>query len=184
MMKQIVLALVILVTVVSSALATDSFDDLGNPNDPKVNERANACFDGATFEGKCDSPLMWEAGWYLIRYEAKIYKPEDIPEWLWWILPPHDVPQTSVFGKCIITISSFGSKAIVSVPGSILSGKSGYDNLVSASGFTFVWSSDGPLRAGGTIGSKYWFGNVGSDGGWSGSVDSSQCSAAPTAPKS
>ncbi len=58
-------------------------DDLGNPNDPSENERANACFAGGSWEGKChrtdvdfdgdvdeqDVNWMWRCGWYVIRAE-------------------------------------------------------------------------------------------------------------------
>lgn len=184
-MKRIILTLILLLGIANVVTAIDSYDDLGNPNDPAVNERANACFIGATLEGKCDSPLMWEAGWYLIRFEYEVFAAENIPEWVAWVLPPEVRPQelANVGSEpCIITITAFGASATTRVPGSILSGKSGLNNSVSAGGFTFVWSSDGPLRAGGKVGDKYWYGNIGSNGSWASAVDASECPATPSAP--
>lgn len=39
-------------------------DDLGQPNDPRVNERANACYAPGYV---CQGEAEWEAGWYAIR---------------------------------------------------------------------------------------------------------------------
>jgi hypothetical protein len=69
-------------------------DDQGNPNDPTVNERANACFAGGSLEGKChttdadangviddlDVAFMWWCGWYIIRAEQGLLRAEDTPE--------------------------------------------------------------------------------------------------------
>ncbi len=78
-MKRFIVAFV-LVFAASFALAQD---DLGSPNDPAENERANACFAGGSWEGKChrtdtdfdgdvdihDINWMWRCGWYVIRAE-------------------------------------------------------------------------------------------------------------------
>lgn len=188
MIKRIAIVVIVLAAIVSTVFALPGFDDLGNPNDPRVNERANACFEGATLYGKCDSPLMWEAGWYLIRYEAKIFTAEEIPSWVAWILPEEALPKLlrgTGIQPCVITISSFGASATVIVPGSVLGGKSGYNNTVSAGSISFTWTNDAgspQLRAGGPIGTKYFYGTVGSNGAWAGSVDASKCPASPTAP--
>lgn len=61
------------------------------PNDPFVNPDANACFAGGSWEGKCGDDLeMWQAGWYLIRWEKGIIAEDDIPDQYKWILPPVD----------------------------------------------------------------------------------------------
>lgn len=62
-------------------------DDLGNPNDPNKNERANACFEGGTMAGKCDSEWAWTCGWYLIRYEAGIFSRAVFPDTCAILLP-------------------------------------------------------------------------------------------------
>lgn len=61
------------------------------PNDPWVNPDANACFTGGSWEGKCGDDLeMWQAGWYLIRWEKGIISEDDIPDQYKWVLPPVD----------------------------------------------------------------------------------------------
>jgi len=86
--------IVLIVLLISSILVlAGGFDDRGEPNDPAVNERANACYEGGTLEGKCDSQLEWDAGWYLIRYEFGIFQRTDIPGWVEWVLPPETMPE-------------------------------------------------------------------------------------------
>ncbi|MGB7338367.1 MAG: hypothetical protein WBC91_05700 [Phototrophicaceae bacterium] len=87
MLRNLIMVIVCLVVSSLLVIADDSFDDEGNPNDPTINIRANACFDEGSLAGKCDSDLMWTAGWYLIRLEQGIFSAEDIPSFLWWILP-------------------------------------------------------------------------------------------------
>jgi hypothetical protein len=58
---------------------TAGSDDRGNPNDPRTNERANACFEGGSMAGKCDAVNEWEAGWYLIRFETGLISREQVP---------------------------------------------------------------------------------------------------------
>lgn len=81
------LILVLICLVSFSIVHAAGLDDRGNPNDPAVNQRANACYEGGTWEGRCDTDLEWIAGWYLIRFEAGIFSRADIPAWLHWMLP-------------------------------------------------------------------------------------------------
>ncbi len=89
------LLILIFITVITSSLifAEFGYDDQGVINDPQINERANACYEGGTLEGMCDSQLLWDAGWYLIRFEFGLLSREEIPDWLTWILPQEIVPQ-------------------------------------------------------------------------------------------
>lgn len=62
-------SLLILILIFFSVVlvSADGVDDQGNPNDPNVNERANACFEGGDMAGKCDTEWEWMCGWYIIR---------------------------------------------------------------------------------------------------------------------
>ena len=94
-MQRITFALVILVIsliIVTVVFAVPGFDDRGNPNDPRVNERANACYEGAILEGKCHTQAEWDAGWYLIRFQFGLLGRDDIPEVYHWVLPPLETP--------------------------------------------------------------------------------------------
>ncbi|MEQ8674927.1 MAG: hypothetical protein RLP44_03840 [Aggregatilineales bacterium] len=80
----------VVITIVLSLLVFGvvfaGFDDEGNPNDPRINERANACYEGGTLEGKCSTEAEWQAGWYLIRYQNGMINRQGIPEWAQWVL--------------------------------------------------------------------------------------------------
>lgn len=67
--RSILTILVMLFSVV--LVSADGVDDQGNPNDPDVNNRANACYDGGDMEGKCDTPWEWMCGWYVIRLDSQ-----------------------------------------------------------------------------------------------------------------
>lgn len=89
-MRRVICLGVVLIWV--SALCAQ--DDRGVANDPKVNERANACFAGGSLAGKChttdadfdgrvdasDSAFMWRCGWYMIRVEQGLILHADAPE--------------------------------------------------------------------------------------------------------
>ena len=91
MLKHSIIILILFVLTVGAVSAQTSSDDVGNLINPNEDANANACHQGGTFEGKCDSELMWYAGWYLIRFEYGLIDRSDIPEWLEWILPPEPV---------------------------------------------------------------------------------------------
>lgn len=91
-MKRIIILLVFtLFSVV--IVSADGIDDQGNPNDPNVNDRANACFEGGSMEGKCDTPWEWVCGWHLIQFEYDLTTREDFPNWCISILPPEILPE-------------------------------------------------------------------------------------------
>lgn len=94
-----ILALILALTLSGAAYAA-SVDDLGQPNDPRINERANACYEGAEWAGKCVIEIEWVAGWYYIRLKAGIIGLDDIPSHIAWILPsPSDAgPPVVVMG--------------------------------------------------------------------------------------
>jgi hypothetical protein len=88
MLKRLIVALSVLLLSSIAVFAEAGFDDQGNPNDPTVNERANACYEGASMENRCQTELDWQAGWYLIRFEFGLLSREEVPSWVAWVLPP------------------------------------------------------------------------------------------------
>lgn len=68
-------------------------DDNDMPNDPLVNEDANACYADGTMADKCQTEWAWECGWYLIRWEATIFSDEQMPERCQILLPVPEIPQ-------------------------------------------------------------------------------------------
>lgn len=90
-MKKLLLGLSILfvlLSVVALAYAQEA------PNDPSVNEEANACYTGGSMEGLCgttdhdgngvvdDYESEWDfrCGWYLIRYQYHMIGSGNMPE--------------------------------------------------------------------------------------------------------
>lgn len=71
---------IILALAVITTLGVMAEDDEGNPNDPRENERANACYEGGVMEDKCDTNWEWTCGWYVIRYNYQMIGEEGVPE--------------------------------------------------------------------------------------------------------
>lgn len=88
-MKQLFVVVLGLMLLCGAAVAQT---DNGQPNDPFVNEQANACYAGGSLEGKCapdgngngivddyEADWAWNCGWHLIRLEAGIIHESDMP---------------------------------------------------------------------------------------------------------
>lgn len=88
-MKRLIGVLIVVCIALSGLGAAVALgtDDQGNPNDPTGNDRANACYDGSTMEGKCGTEWAWVCGWYIIRYDAGIYTREEVPATCRILLP-------------------------------------------------------------------------------------------------
>lgn len=106
-MKAVTRLLLVLAMLAGSISAFASgYDDRGVVNDPHENDRANACFDEATLENRCDTTdldedgdveqwekdWMWVCGWYLIRYESDMITRDGFPSICEWVLPAEFVP--------------------------------------------------------------------------------------------
>lgn len=85
-MKRLMILLTVLLLGTLTAVA--QVDDQGNPNDPTVNDNANACFEGGAMEDKCDTDWEWDCGWYLIRFNYGITPREEFPVRCAILLPP------------------------------------------------------------------------------------------------
>jgi hypothetical protein len=84
-------------------------------NNPLINEEANACYIGGTWEGQCgnvdvnrdgiveqwESDYTYTVGWYLIRFEFGIISREDFPVEYSWALPPKPEPVPSSSGPIV-----------------------------------------------------------------------------------
>lgn len=83
----------LLIIMIFSTLLVVAEDDQGN-NDPNDNERANACYNDGSLEGKCDTAWEWICGWHLIRFEEGILSREEFPPSCASLLPPEIEPDT------------------------------------------------------------------------------------------
>lgn len=95
MFKSNTIFITLLTLLISSVFVlADGTDDEGNPNDPNVNDRANACYEGGAMEGKCDTDWEWMCGWHVIRLDPQN---EDLrasfPPACISLLPPLIVPE-------------------------------------------------------------------------------------------
>ncbi|MFN8377652.1 MAG: hypothetical protein U0452_03175 [Anaerolineae bacterium] len=94
-------------------------DDQGNPNDPAVNERANACYAGGTMDGKCTNELEWQCSWYLIRFETGMISRAEFPAACAGLLPelpsPAAVPTTPAVptAGCVFVVTNLSSSGWV-----------------------------------------------------------------------
>lgn len=98
MLKRTIFTILIMLFSVM-LVSADGVDDQGNPNDPDVNDRANACFEGGSMEGKCDTEWEWACGWHLIQFEYDLTTRDEFPAWCISIIPPEIVP-ASVVSRC------------------------------------------------------------------------------------
>jgi hypothetical protein len=73
------LILVSLMAIFINLVFAIELDDEGNPNNPRENARANACFNGGAMAGKCDDAWEWNCGWFMIRYDAGMISRADFP---------------------------------------------------------------------------------------------------------
>lgn len=87
-MKRSALILLVLFLTVSAIVVYAFNPTTPAENDPLINEDANACFIGGSMVGICgDSDLLWNAGWYLIRFERGIITRDQVPDQFKWVLP-------------------------------------------------------------------------------------------------
>ena len=78
------------VLVIMAGLALllhNGLDDELKPNIPLINERANACYGGASLSGKCASEEDWICGWSVIRLEDGLMTHEEFPQECAVLLP-------------------------------------------------------------------------------------------------
>lgn len=68
-------------------LLHNGFDDELKPNIPLINERANACYGGASLSGTCASEEDWVCGWSVIRLEDGLMTREEFPQECVTLLP-------------------------------------------------------------------------------------------------
>lgn len=78
-----VIAFSLMVVVLSSTLLLSQAQDIGSddqgmPNDPRVNDRANACYDDPRFLDQCDTPIEWHCGYTVIRYDYALIDREAV----------------------------------------------------------------------------------------------------------
>lgn len=99
--------LFLLLILMTGTAVNAGTDDRGQPNDPNVNERANACYEGGVFAGKCGNTdldrngsveaweidLFWTCGWYRIRFDFRLLSREVFPLPCGWALPSASTTQ-------------------------------------------------------------------------------------------
>ncbi|GAB1421119.1 hypothetical protein MASR2M15_12600 [Anaerolineales bacterium] len=72
---------VLLLSVLAAITFAFGFDDKGQLNDPSTNLDANACFEGGSLAGRCTTDWDWICGWYLIRFEEGLIRPDQVPDY-------------------------------------------------------------------------------------------------------
>jgi hypothetical protein len=80
-----VLALFLIISS-SAILAEDAASSQGAPKE--LDSLANACSPDGSLAGKCNTDMLWDAGWYLIRFEQGMTAHTGFPTRLIWVLPP------------------------------------------------------------------------------------------------
>ncbi|HEX2621001.1 MAG TPA: hypothetical protein VHL11_12660 [Phototrophicaceae bacterium] len=152
MNKYLILPIFLLVCLALLTVPTmaDGVDDHGDPNDPTVNERANACYDGGTLANLCnstdldgdkeitefDTDWMWKAGWYLIRYEYDLISIEDFPDLYRGVIGNQG-------GGCTVTPLHWEAMGLsspeVTIPSDVLNGSSDPNDKIGVTPYGFDW---------------------------------------------
>lgn len=131
MTKRLALGLFLIVSLVGLVLAVAGLDDRGQPNDPRTNSRANACYEGGTLAFKCgttdldgdgvitqsESDALWNAGWYLIRFEQGIISRENFPAEYAWVLPQPSSPAPNALSVPPAASQTLASPSSTPTPG-------------------------------------------------------------------
>jgi hypothetical protein len=78
-----------------AVLLHNGLDDELKPNIPLINERANACYGGASLSGLCSSEEDWVCGWSVIRLEDGLMTREEFPLECVSMLPSQAAAETS-----------------------------------------------------------------------------------------
>lgn len=100
-----VFALILTAALFILSLGVMAAQDEPLPNDPNVNEAANACLEGGTLAGKCwEDADMWNTGWYLIRYQYGMIDRAIFPDQHKWSLPSlAEEEVAAAAGACEVT---------------------------------------------------------------------------------
>jgi hypothetical protein len=81
----LLLVLALFLIISSSAILAEDAASQDAPNE--INILANACSSDGSLAGSCDTDVLWEAGWYLIRFENGMTDHTGFPTRLIWALP-------------------------------------------------------------------------------------------------
>ncbi len=134
-------------------------------------DSANACAAGGTMAGKCSvidpgficppevsdcqaySEMLWQGGWYLIRFEQGLFSRDQIPGAFQWLLPL-PAADTDAAGTCTVDIGSSNAAklgladSMVVVPLAVINGQSDPDANYGATPYGFDWRAiDSPFTA-------------------------------------
>jgi hypothetical protein len=113
MKTSLVRLLALCILVFSAIVGIQAQDDEGNVNDPNDNGRANACYEGGSMAGQCDTPEEWEAGWYLIRFEYGLITLEQFPDFFNWALPDYLFADEEASASANCFVHSSGTKSLL-----------------------------------------------------------------------
>ncbi|MEO0597268.1 MAG: hypothetical protein AAF126_14255, partial [Chloroflexota bacterium] len=124
MQKKSVWALVLSLTVgmlLSMALLLQAqaigVDDTGAPNDPRVNDRANACYDDPRFLNQCDTPIEWHCGYTIIRYDYGLIDQNAVIAGGCGAYLPRELSSTSLDGTNIDATGEYAIRSLAICPG-------------------------------------------------------------------
>ncbi|MBK9749142.1 MAG: hypothetical protein IPO91_20515 [Chloroflexi bacterium] len=95
MLQRLVIVTLLFLLVAIPAFAQEDTETQDLPNDPYVNDAANACLEGGAMEYRCHTELEWQAGWYLIRFQVGMITRAQVPDWVAWVLPPEIVEESA-----------------------------------------------------------------------------------------
>lgn len=155
---------VLIITLLSTGISFAQEPTNPSENDPNTNPSANACFVGGALAGKCHTTdldrdgqiepweiaYMYNGGWYLIRFQFRIYSRSEVPLLYHWMLPPElPLPNGALADDttCIIYLTGpiAGAPTTLIVPMEVIIGGVNPGGIPN-NPYGFAWGGGGILN--------------------------------------
>jgi hypothetical protein len=165
-------------------------------NNPRTNPNANACYIGGSLYGQCENydldhdrkvdieeiKYMYDAGWFVIRYEEKLFLRSQVPRMYRWLIGPEPIDYSAggtvvtAQPTCTISLTGpiVGAPTTLIIPIAVING--GVDpNGIPNNPYGFDWGVTGRLNVVVPSGGFVIY-DLGAFGGWyTGHVASTTC---------
>lgn len=128
----------------ASGATTEDTNTENLANDPELNPNANACLEGGSMAGKCNSDWEWTCGWHLIRLENGLISQDEFPGGCFSLINEASASSPCEPQRDVFRLEPLAPTASVSAPG-VLGNDGSCTQVVSSSSATELSSSIGTV---------------------------------------